>query len=77
MKVRGILRFHVWRCLGILCIGVAAFCIAVMDATYSWDSFFVYLFRDFPTLFYGYVLGIIGAAIFLSIEEDRLDETKH
>lgn len=65
------MKFRIWRCLGILSLGVAAFFLAVMQSSYSWDYLFHALFVSYPTIFAGYVLGLIGAATFLSIEESE------
>lgn len=50
--------------MGIIALGIVAFFLAVMQASYDWDIFFTYLFRDHANLLYGFVISLIIAAIF-------------
>ena len=69
------MKFHIWRFIGILCFGTMLFFLAGMQSVYSFDNFFHYLFRDGMIFFYGFVFGLIGSAIFLSIENGSKDLT--
>jgi len=66
------MKFHIRRCLGILSLGVAAFFVAIMPSSfYSWDVAFHHVLDYYPTIFYGYILGLIGATALLSIEKSE------
>jgi hypothetical protein len=54
--------------MGILCFGMMLFFLAGMQSA-SFESFLYYLFRDASELFYGFLISLIAAATFLSIDQ--------
>lgn len=64
------MKFHIFRCMGIVALGIAAFFLAAMQSDY-WDYFFKYLFENHMDLFLGFIVSLILAAIFLSLEHEK------
>ena len=65
------MRFHIFRCIGIIALGITAFFLTVMQGTYHWDVFFTYLLRDHINLLWGFVISLIVAALSLSLEQEK------
>lgn len=68
------MKFHIWRCLGIVALGLAAFFLAVLEiysllGASQWEAF-DYVFRDYGYLVAGYIAFMAFAAILLSVEEE-------
>lgn len=64
------MKFHLFRCIGIIAFGIAAFLLAIIQETYHGNLFFN-LLRDHVDLLYGFIISLIIAAIFLSIEQEK------
>ncbi len=68
------MKFYVWRCLGILALGLAAFFLGVLQI-YSllqvsqWEAF-EHVFEDYGYLVSGYIAFIAFSAILLSVGEE-------
>lgn len=72
------MRFNVWRCIGILSLGVAAFFLTAIYSGYGWDYFLNYfLFRYSMVPLICYVLSLVCTAIFLSVEREKKDVLSH
>jgi hypothetical protein len=73
-KKEGInMKFHIWRCLGIMLGGTALFLLGIMQTQAFYNREWV-MFEIYPTyamLGIGYFVVLFGASIFLSIEEEK------
>jgi len=65
------LKVNIFRFMGILATGAAAFFLAVMLIAYDWDYFFEVVFPRHRNAIFGFLVSLILAATFFSIEKEE------
>ena len=65
------MRLNVPRCIGILALGLSLFFLALMQTRYDWDYLLESVLPRNMGLVWGFVVCLIVAAYFLSLEEER------
>jgi len=69
------LKVDIFRFIGILATGAAAFFLVVILIAYDWDYFFEVVFPRQRNAIFGFLVSLIFAAAFFSIEEEDEKES--
>lgn len=65
------MKVNIFRFIGVLATGAAAFFLAIILVAYGWDYFFEVVFPRHRNTIFGFLVSLILAATFFSIEKEE------